>query len=80
MSYLYLKEFFKIYLNRVDNNIIKWYYINIENEMRIDKMREHYCANCDYCRRGYEGYEYYCLKWNEETDYFDICWEFSYEE
>ena len=43
-------------------------------------MREHYCANCDYCRRNYKGYEYYYLKWNEETDFFDICWEFSYEE
>lgn len=32
-------------------------------------MREHYCANCDYCRRNYKGYEYYCLKWDKETDF-----------
>lgn len=43
-------------------------------------MKEHYCANCDHCRKNYKGHEYYCLRWDMETNFFDICWEFYYEE
>lgn len=45
-------------------------------------MREHCCKSCDYCLEYFNGYdfEYYCLKWNEETNYYDVCYEFYYKD
>lgn len=45
-------------------------------------MREHCCKSCDYCLEYFNGYdfEYYCLKWNEETNYYDICYKFYYKD